>query len=143
MTMLPLQSVEALSVQCQTLQFNTQQIGSCMQAHFRQGIFTSATLGTVEGAIPRLEKAAGPGPPLFDRSLILHRCAAASGECLAIILCMPAGSTSSQCTKQMSHSACLITSVCGVLYCLMTCMAVSLLLQQRLCVSTSSTAFGR
>ncbi|KAL0018993.1 hypothetical protein WJX79_001369 [Trebouxia sp. C0005] len=45
-----------------------------LQEHFRLGIFTSATQRTVGNVLPLLERAAGPGTPLFaDPSLILHR----------------------------------------------------------------------
>lgn len=37
------------------------------------GVFTSASKRTVDAALAVLEEAAGPGPRLFDRSLVLHR----------------------------------------------------------------------
>jgi hypothetical protein len=48
-----------------------------LTALFRVGVFSSATLPTVQAAVHMLEEsaasAAGPGPPLFDPRLLLHR----------------------------------------------------------------------
>ena len=45
-----------------------------MQAHFRLGMYSSASRKTVDTALQLLEAAAGPGAePLFERGLVLCR----------------------------------------------------------------------